>query len=714
MLFLKRVAIIAALFAVGLSIGSLMPLVFPAHDQPTDPNEPRTESQPVTDADDVVPWPVEDNASVLAQDVVVPPTKAASNALQTGDGLFEAGDLAAALKRYEAVASSFQGELPPALRLRLALCSESLGDSENALSSYRILTGEANDARIRFAAKIGLARVLIQFDRPMLARQVVWKCLREDSPAEQYAREFAHLLARIQGDQAMPDETSNLLPDSSIANPSRGASLGYVLSWVKQSENDSRPAEAHLSSEDVIVAQQLSDTPSAIRMDVDLDRMPLFAAFERIAEEAGIPARWSSEARETVAGRTIQVRVVNWDAATILDSLLDPHDLAWDISDDSVSVRTQTELSAEMLEDHRVRVAERSLRRAVTTFPEHRMTAQLYWLLGNLKFHQGLLDEAVANYGQLLQLFPKTPGRAKIHFNAAKAMLLSGRDEVAVEELYRAVDEGVGEEVVAAAYLFIGRSYLENDRLEVAVKPLARATTMANHGDHKAVATLALAGALLLLDNPIAANDVLMENRAVLRRAPYHDQAAFLASLARFRSAKGETQSEREGRSLIEGLSHVKASGFFGRHAYVVFGRAFRELELLDSARSVLREGLGQAGLGRIRDRIAYQLALCELDTGNTEEAKRLLQTISGQEGVGERALDARLSLARLAYDGGNDDQCLKLCSDLLQTLEEGNRRTEALRLMGQVYQRQGERRLAALCFSGLPQWGIVDDEGTR
>jgi len=717
MSFLKKAAIIPALFAAGLLVAYLVPLAFPPNAQPTGTNEEKTESHIIADAGTSIlaSWADENQSNAVAQHAVVPPTRAASNALQAGDEHFEAGDVAAALKRYEAVASTFQGELPPVMRLRLALCSESLGDSNHALTTYGMLASGTDDARIRLAATIGLARVSIQIGRPVLAKQILWKCLREDSPAEEYAGQFTHLLARLLADQATTGGTPNLLPDSSLANPPRDTSVAHVLSWTKKPETEShvKPEKSDSPASHVTVVQRLSDTPGAIRMDAALERMPLFTAFERIAQKTGIQTRWSSEARGTIAGRTIQLRVTNWDVATILDSMLDPNDLAWAISDNTISVRTQSELSAEALQERRARLVERSLRRAITTYPEHRTTPHLYWLRGNLAFHQGRLDEAVADYRQLLELFPKTPGKAKVHFNVAKAKLLLGRGEDALDQLYRAVDEGTGDEIVAAAYLFIGRSYLEDDRPSLAIKPLARAATLANQPDHEAVATLTLAGAFLLLDNPRAANEILMGHRTALRRAPYSDQGAFLAALARFRTAKGESQLEHEGRTLIAALSHVYAREFFGQHAYAIFGTTLRDLELIESAKSVLREGLSRAGPGPIRDRFAYQLALCELDTENTEEAKRLLQSIAEQGRQGDWALDARLNLAGLAYDDGDDDECIELCSALIQSLGKGRRRTDAMRLMGQAYQRLGDRRLAALCFSGLPELTAVDEEET-
>lgn len=69
--------------------------------------------------------------------------------------------------------------------------------------------------------------------------------------------------------------------------------------------------------------------------------------------------------------------------------------------------------------------------------------------------------------------------------------------------------------------------------------PLRRALALNEGTDLEAVAAMMLSSTYLILGNPRGANSILMTRRELLRDRSVRDQAAFLASLLRFRAVIG-------------------------------------------------------------------------------------------------------------------------------------------------------------------------------
>jgi tetratricopeptide (TPR) repeat protein len=282
-----------------------------------------------------------------------------------------------------------------------------------------------------------------------------------------------------------------------------------------------------------------------------------------------------------------------------------------------------------------------------------------------------------------------------------------------MQHFYHVVDDPSAGRLQPIAFLFLGRLYLEDDQAERAIRPLTRSLARAPDDVSRATATIVLASAHLLLDNPYSANRILMTHRSVAADGPHYDQMALLAALARHQAASTTTQIEKEGWPLLNAVTHLDGGEFFGTYGLVILAEAYQRLGLFGAAESTLLRGLQVVPQGGLRSRMLYALAQHHNDAGNLSECKELLASLAvdGDDAWSDRA---KLRLAEVAGAEGDDELCLAICRELLQDASETIERQEVLRTMGRTFERQGSHRAAALCFAGTePGIPITDRQRT-
>jgi tetratricopeptide (TPR) repeat protein len=649
----------------------------------------------------------------------------AANVLRQGDGLLLAGNPDAALRQYKLLAATEHEEPSAGLRYRLAVCAESLGNLEQALTEYQQLASQSPSEPITPAARLGQVRIWCTLRRPAAAKQVLWTALLNDAGDGDLAgvlqAESAETLAQILASQAREGRETTLWRDRGITDPSSLWSPEQALQWIATREQagaaaapEGTPGEeavrarkatggesAGVTKPALEVVRQPGDGLDQMIVRAQVPEMAVAAVLELLVEKAGLPLHWSDDARETVSKRTARFRVHDRPLTNILDGVLDPRELLWEVDDRGLWIRSQEEASEESLRAFRRAIAERLLRRVIAAYPEHELTDEAHWALGNLEFDGGQPEAAALRYQQYLRKFPRSRRKSGVHFNLAKVHLLQGQRELATQQLYHVVDDGAGGEVMTAAFLYLGRLHLEDDHAPRAVKCLTRGLALAQAKSDKAATALTLAAAYLLGDNPHAANQSLMEQRRVLGVDPYSDQAAFLAALARFQAAESPAQAEIEGRALIAALTHVQPDDFFGTYGPVLVARAYRSLQMLEEAQQILLQGLDRPLQGGLRQRIRYELAQSYRRSGDREKCGEILKSLVA-EGNAEWARRARLELAYVAFQSGDDAACLQACAPLLESTGAENTHREVLRLVGRVLERQKNYRDAALCFAGV------------
>jgi len=639
------------------------------------------------------------------------PIQTAANAFASGDSRLLAGDIVEALKEYEILLAHAPDGMSDPLRYRIALCAESLGDSDRAMKEYQRLASHGSVSRIGVAAQIGQARVWHESNRALPARRVIWNLLLADRSNEGISvdlrAECVHRLGQLLARRTIGPPSNDLASDSTIVDLPLRWSTREALLWIMSDPEESQPVEPEeteaedLEGTAIQLTQQLGPKAEETYLTVNLPQMPVAGVIELLAEQAHLEVDWSTAARDRVSEHTVQLAVQDITLAIILDGISDSMELVWVDSDDGVRLQARDDVDADAVRRFDFAVAERMLRRATTVFPEHELTDDAYGALGNIGVRRDQFDFARLQYEQLLRQFPQSDARVGVQFNLAKARLRMGDRDEAMEHFYHVVDEGVGDRLQPVAFLYIGRLYLENDQAKRAIRPLTRAVLHAPDDDLRATSVIALASAYLLLDNPHAANRVLMTHRTALGKTPHYDQAAFLAALSRHKAAVAPAQVAREGQSLIGALSHVEGTDFFAACGFVLVAEACKRLGLFEPMRSTLVQGIENPDLGELRARMLYALAEYYHDAGEVMACRKLLTSLA-IHGEGEWGDQAKLRLADAMYAAGEDEQCLSMCRKLLETTAKAAEERDVLRIMGRVFERQGSHREAALCFAGI------------
>jgi len=619
-------------------------------------------------------------------------------------------DPAGALQEYAALLANAPNGASAPLRYRLALCAEFLGESDRASSEYEKLVRENSNSRIAVAAQLGQARIWHASNRRLAARRAVWHLLlagrmKADKPPQLRAQ-CAHQLGQMLAFRTTDSAQGDLLSDLAIVDPQLGQSVQQALRWIVAesapvvSDNGDIGRTDNVDDVPVRLTQQLGSRAAETFLETNLPQMPVTAVVELLTGKAGLKAVWSPVAHDRVGGHTVQVATPETTLAILLDGICDPMELAWVESNGTIRIHTRAELSVEVIEKSDLEVAERMLRRATTAFPDHALADDAYWALGNISVRRGQHETATRQYEQFLRQFSLSVSCVGVRFNLAKTKLCLGLRDEAMEHFYQVVDEAPTDRLEPIANLYLGRLYLENDQAKRATRPLMRSLKRANDDVSRATAAITLASAHLLLDDSRAANRILMTHRAAFTREVHSDQAALLAALARHQVASTPTHLEKQSWPLLDAVTHLDGTEFFGAHGFVILAEAYGRLGLFEAMLSTLQGGLEIVPRGGLRSRMLYELAEYHYDAGEVAACKDLLISLA-IEGDDAWANLAKLRVAKVIADEGEEEQCLAICRELLEDDSETAERNEVLKTMGRVFERLGRHRAAALCFAG-------------
>ena len=122
------------------------------------------------------------------------------------------------------------------------------------------------------------------------------------------------------------------------------------------------------------------------------------------------------------------------------------------------------------------------------------------------------------------------------------------------------------------------------------------------------------------------------------------------------------SRRKKEGRELIQALTHVQPPDFYGSQGYVLLADACRSMGFVSQSQAILKQGLQQSLPGAVRHRMMYGLAECYLREGNREACRDMLDRLV-REGDEQWQRRATLELAELAFQMGDDDACQRFCS---------------------------------------------------
>jgi tetratricopeptide (TPR) repeat protein len=629
----------------------------------------------------------------------------ASDRLIRADGLFLEGSYGRARDEFAMLAAKAQGLHAARLRLRLALCHEFLGNHNLAQAEYQRVIDSQPGPSLQELALLGQARIWKQTGRAELASGILQQALIEGAcpVSSESGSQIPHQLALLTAQFIRPagPGTTNAkdpLSDAVLLEPDPQLEPRSMLAAIDVSPGHSSGRTTDVT-EELAVIQRFSTSPEEIFLTVRTPSARAVELVRRICNKSGWEVRLTEEARLRLQERTIRPGATNLSLALMLDAILSPFELIWETRENAILILPANQAEAEQMSRYRIVSASRALRFASTFSPHHPWVVASSLELGRVEAYRGDLEAGIRNIRGAIERYPRADSLAIGWFNLGKLELRSGRQERAMEAFYHAVDLLSAHTLEPVGYLYLGRLQLEQNLPREAISPLTRALVLSEGTAFESTAALQLSSAYLMLQHYQRANEILMEHRRCFKAPAAHDQAAFLGSLIRYRAATDESDRFREGATLIGTLTNLKVESCFGGHWGYLAGLAYRDVGMRSQELQTFKTCLS----GPYEFPLQEQLRLILLEDAPSQTPLRVSGTGAGE--VSHEAFHAKAVVveAEDRFRNGSHEEALKMCRQLLQRPQVPDHlRREALRLMGRIYQSQGEHNLAVECFTGV------------
>ncbi len=671
------------------------------------------------------------NAALLG--AAAAPREELSISLRQIDNLIREGNYPLASELLGEFEPQVSGLLQVQIQLRRGLCAELEGKWQTALKHYRTLANSHSQTAISDAAAIATARVLIERGRRDVGTTILMRLLlgRERSMRKELRGDVVHTLASglaIATPQHAALEESEWLTAKHSPTPE-----SLLKSWQLLDAGQRLPLR-----HDVLKTRQLTADPAGILVSVESEVATVASVLQNITQDLD----WRLDVPESLMP-TLQSRSMMFDCAelpldVILDAVLKPNGLDWAFQSNTLSVFRNENLQANdglnsdssppALSDADVLkaqllAAERFQQLAINLAPDHPASAVSYLLLAATVAKKGEIDRAIQLLKTGAETFPRSPAIGVLNLSLGKSLLIRGDREAALQHFYHTVDRVSGIEMDTVAYLYIGRMLIENDTARDAIAPLMRALSLSEETVFEAQAALLLSAAYLMKGNASAANTVLLNHRLAFevsdaqsavvnaRTRQLAQQAALISSLARFWGSNG-TQRIREGRGVLSSLTTTNTDEWFGGHSAYLAGVAFAAVGLDSERNAVFRKSLMGSRHFPLHNRMTallsgdlnYEDALTDLETTVSKVPAAMVdadETVPPDNSASNRTL---LLKNEAAFRDGQYDQVLAACQAFLKNgaNQDSEIRKPMLRLMGLVYQVQGQHQLAIRCLAGI------------
>ncbi|MCA9084702.1 MAG: tetratricopeptide repeat protein [Planctomycetaceae bacterium] len=618
------------------------------------------------------------------------------------DEELRAGSYARALRIYEFALENVSGISEAAVRYRLALCAEANGKFAEAIQQYQQVIRQFPTLPWAGVARIGEARCLaaerrIETLTANLMRNVV---LDETSYSVAVRGELLHVLGRGWCETFLSHDVRHLLKDDGLTLPLWMTDPNRQLNLLPELLNDSAPPAAAAVAFEIV--QKTDSLPESIYLRVHTPPAELKALVKAVITRSGFQADLSEAARVIMGGRTQQLHNEDISLGALLDGLCTPFGLLWSVDDETIKVVSESEATAEQSRAFRQAVTVRLLNNALLTAPESPYAGYSRVSLGILQFQQKSFVESAHAFQSQLQLEPRSEIEVETALNLGKAFLALGQTEQARTAFLRAIDSPTYHlDARLAGYLYVGRLQIEEGLFQPAVSTLVRALAVCGESDMEHSVAVMLSSAYLMANSPQGANTILMERRDRLDESSSASAAAFLSSLARFRSAVLPDKREREGRSLVTALTRFNPREEFGAHWSYLHAEACSEVGLTPQAIDSYLNTLQQLPAAPLRSRAMLAVAQQYRADNRLEDAAALLSAIDSEEANVFHHL-IRLQSAQVAVQQGRAQDALKLCRMVIEQSEDDAARREALQTMGHAYEQLKDYRSAVDCFAGM------------
>ena len=660
-----------------------------------------------------------------------------------GDELFLAGNFESALHHYRSLGSAEILRLPKELLFRIALCQEGLGLWDEALAGQRSVAAVDDQPLLSAAATLGQARIWLRLHQPDRAVPLLRSLALRPALAATIRRELAFLGPIALSLEMSDTRESNTAERHGVGEGHAGNEqhaetarqslndfnpVADVLTWPLMSVLDDIEILKHTTfSEHRPASSHDSDTPHADRAAASAlkptnvtaatvhctpvcseDSVPLQleerlvtaassgcslgAMLEVVAQQCGMTLEWRDDSRELAFAHEANITVDELPVCSLLTAICDALHVVW-FSKDSTLTIAQPDEGGQRLRT----MTARTLVSLATLIPEHRLASHARFAAGRLWRVDGHFGEAARLYSSLVG--PSiTPLAMRAAFNAGECYYRMGDLRRAGDQLELIVHGAPGHELHTRAAIWRGRCLLDRGEFREAAFQFLRATGGRIPPEDQAYASVFLAMAHLMQDQPQAAANALFFEKGQFESPAVRNAAALLTAFTRFSQLAGEPQ-QREAAFLYRALVAIESdTEWLGPTGQLLVGRALREAGVGERAIPLYERELERNPPPAIAHEMKFAIAEQRQRDQQLLEAKAGWQELA-TSGAGVWKNKAQLKLAELSFREGAWDECLAACRTLHESA--GVSRKETLQLMGRVYERLNKDRLAAECYAG-------------
>ena len=596
-----------------------------------------------------------------------------------------------------------------------ALCFEASGDFDRAEDYYSVIADRTTQSQLASGCRNGKARCRLQLGNMTSGRRLVWRNFMladQEGLHNRFDEEALPILGLSFANQtdrwAMP-----LLHDRSLIQGFQPAlSVARQISLLKENHSSQETTNAAYSQNGNLAipgsqsnrvnidhVMKAGEQPDDIFASYVGDRVPLEMLMQWTMTKLGVEITITEEARKIAETQTISIDLKHISLPTILDVQTLPFNLGWRLKDGVTTIFALTEVSPEIGELLRHNAAVRIINRVVLLAPAHVHVAYLRFQLAGLYFQLGQIRQSLALHEDLLTGKPiDSRLRRAVHFNLGQLQALYGDPLQAIESFENVVDSNEQGEIKTVAWLRIGQTQVQLGNHNAAITAFLRASRSTNQVFLQELSTLGIASTYVLSGRPRLAVATLGDSKQFLRGSELNMSANFLRAFCDYESSGQTLDSSRR---LLTSLASLNWPTALQNSGDLLKAKAWQRLGFAEEAIRALHRVVKKSESQWLLQNSVEQLSELLVREQLLNDAQRVLQeALNTPQAMNNPILRARL--ADVEYQLGNYAECMRLCETVLATPEAKSVYGEVLKIMGEIYQAQGDHYTAALCFSGL------------
>ena len=254
-------------------------------------------------------------------------------------------------------------------------------------------------------------------------------------------------------------------------------------------------------------------------------------------------------------------------------------------------------------------------------------------------------------------------------------------------------------DIESSSYCLLGANQLSAGELDAAITSCRRGLATAINVTQKRLASLNLARAYLLNNDPFSANNALFENRKAFEDSQT-SVASLLGAFAQFIGVSDQRGIKTARARLLSSVAMMPDAEYESFVDCYVASQAFEYLGFRTKAIDKLLLALARPDVGQWKRQILLELGILQRKNGLSDQALVTFQSLVDVEDRWSQL--ALKELAEIFAENNQTELCIETCKKLWQAdlTEEQKRKT--LQVLGLAYQQRGEHHAAALCFAGI------------